>query len=471
MMTRSWHAAALGAIGLLLSADVATAQLDVRLPVSPGYRGRDACPSRCSIAGPNSANWSAYHNFGQFQSCQHTMFYTFSLYDQVDDPDALHRIYACTSYGTDWVNLPPSPAEASVFEAVNTTYEIGRWSDGSLATPGVYTLSEQMRHYLANGYGPTDGPVILFGQSGDAAVGLYVGEGLQSQGTSPILKAFEYDVLTMGAHTEALAMQHCEPGYNGDHVFGVMATSNGSFSAIQDALKSWDHGECLSFAASKNVTGPALFTTPKSSPSPEISANTTELAVNGTSKQSESKRIFARGECETIQVRHNDLCGDLAKRCGVSLSDFEKFNSASPDFCNTLMPKQHVCCTAGKLPDFSPEPNPDGSCATYTVQDNDNCKSLAVAHGLTVEQLEEFNSNTWGWNGCSNLWAKSVICLSSGSPPMPAPLPNAVCGPQVPGTERPTDGTDLADLNPCPLNACCDVFGQVSSMPSPGANN
>lgn len=43
---------------------------------------------------------------------------------------------------------------------------------------------------------------------------------------------------------------------------------------------------------------------------------------------------------------------------------------------------------------------------------------------------------------------------------MPAIVDNAVCGPQVPGTERPTDGTKLADLNPCPLNACCDVWGQ-----------
>ncbi|RYP14310.1 hypothetical protein DL765_006475 [Monosporascus sp. GIB2] len=34
------------------------------------------------------------------------------------------------------------------------------------------------------------------------------------------------------------------------------------------------------------------------------------------------------------------------------------------------------------------------------------------------------------------------------------------CGPQKPGTQRPTNGTKLADLNPCPLNACCDIWGQ-----------
>jgi hypothetical protein len=46
---------------------------------------------------------------------------------------------------------------------------------------------------------------------------------------------------------------------------------------------------------------------------------------------------------------------------------------------------------------------------------------------------------------------------------MPAPLANALCGPQVPGTEKPTDGTALSDLNPCLLNACCDVWGQCGT--------
>ena len=45
---------------------------------------------------------------------------------------------------------------------------------------------------------------------------------------------------------------------------------------------------------------------------------------------------------------------------------------------------------------------------------------------------------------------------------MPAPISNAVCGPQVLGTVVPPAGTDISTLNPCPLNACCDVWGQVS---------
>lgn len=44
---------------------------------------------------------------------------------------------------------------------------------------------------------------------------------------------------------------------------------------------------------------------------------------------------------------------------------------------------------------------------------------------------------------------------------MPSALDNAICGPQVPGTTfNGTDADDLAALNPCPLNSCCNIWGQ-----------
>ncbi|KAF7341759.1 Glycoside hydrolase family 18 protein [Mycena sanguinolenta] len=36
-------------------------------------------------------------------------------------------------------------------------------------------------------------------------------------------------------------------------------------------------------------------------------------------------------------------------------------------------------------------------------------------------------------------------------------------GPQVPGTVTPPAGTNLSTLNPCPLNACCDIWGQCGT--------
>lgn len=111
----------------------------------------------------------------------------------------------------------------------------------------------------------------------------------------------------------------------------------------------------------------------------------------------------------------------------------------------------------------APVKNSDGSCASYTIQSGDYCGAIATRYGLTVTQITNFNNGTtWGWSGCSNLQIGQVICLSTGTAPMPAPVNGAVCGPQVPGTAEPAAGTDLSTLNPCPLNACCSVWGQVS---------
>jgi hypothetical protein len=54
---------------------------------------------------------------------------------------------------------------------------------------------------------------------------------------------------------------------------------------------------------------------------------------------------------------------------------------------------------------------------------------------MSPGELDTFNKKkTWGWAGCDKLWPDAKICLSSGTPPMPAHIANAVCGPQKPGT-------------------------------------
>lgn len=126
-----------------------------------------------------------------------------------------------------------------------------------------------------------------------------------------------------------------------------------------------------------------------------------------------------------------------------------------PNLCSTLQPGQHVCCTSGTLPNYAPQPNSDGSCSAYNVVAGDTCSQIAASHSITIANIENWNSQTWGWQGCALLQASQTICLSTGSPPLPAPIPNAVCGPQKPGTSNPGSGVDISTLNPCPLNACC----------------
>lgn len=168
------------------------------------------------------------------------------------------------------------------------------------------------------------------------------------------------------------------------------------------------------------------------------------------------------GTCDTINVQSGDSCGSLGSKCGLAAADFTELHSGDADFCSTLAVGQAMCCTRGELPDIRPQPGVDGSCATYTIKPDDGCAAIAAAHGLDQDDIMEFNRRTWGWNGCGTLWVDSVICLSQGTPPFPASVEDAQCGPTVPGTEMPEGSTsdEWAELNPCPLNVCCNVWAR-----------
>lgn len=180
----------------------------------------------------------------------------------------------------------------------------------------------------------------------------------------------------------------------------------------------------------------------------------------------QAQRLIIQSDCTTQIVVSGDSCGSLASKCGISASEFTLYNP-QPGLCSSLAPDQRVCCSPGSLPDIKPRPNNDGSCAIYIVQSNDTCSVVANKNGLTAKDLSTFNDKTtWGWSGCGNLQVNLAICLSVGKPPMPAPLDNAICGPLKSGTSPPEGSTKLADLNPCPLNACCNMWGQCGITPA-----
>ncbi|KAJ6032219.1 glycoside hydrolase [Penicillium herquei] len=165
--------------------------------------------------------------------------------------------------------------------------------------------------------------------------------------------------------------------------------------------------------------------------------------------------------CSYIQADSGDGCWALAERCGITQDELTTYNTEA-DFCDVVLANQYVCCSEGSLPDFAPKPYSDGTCYTYTIQANDYCEGIATANQMDVADIPGYNNNTWGWNGCGDLQAGQYICLSNGTAPFPAAVSYALCGPQVPGTTQPVGmaASNWTNLNPCPLNACCDIWGQ-----------
>jgi hypothetical protein len=429
------------------------------------------CPSACFKTGPDPLGWSVYPSVDRTSACKQAVLYSFSLYDEVDDKDSNHRIYACTAYGHDWEDDTKAEAAAArPAKSVNVTYEIG-WTTSEPGTEADYSLlMEQMREYVVNGHAPTNRTFMLYSRFGQSVAGLYIGQGLRaSDVANTAIKTLDSNTADFDGKRDVLAIQLCGPGYDSDHILGFMALKHGTMGDIQQAFKSWSDAKCLDFANSTSFTTTAPFTLPQLS---SIKGNHTVSQRNATVTAGNHSRqslahlaLHARAsECRTEVVGDGDSCAALAERCGISGADFTKYN---PDkgLCSSLTPGQHVCCSSGDLPDFRPRPNDDGSCATTIVNDGQSCATVAAANSLTNDDIEEFNKDTWGWNGCKNILAGSVICISKGTPPMPAPMENAICGPQVPGTEAPDDMSKLADLNPCPLNACCDVWGQCGITP------
>lgn len=170
--------------------------------------------------------------------------------------------------------------------------------------------------------------------------------------------------------------------------------------------------------------------------------------------------------CNYVQVISGDSCASLVTKCGITSAEFYEYNPSST-LCSTLAVGEYVCCSSGSLPDYAPQPYANGTCYTYLVQENDSCDDLAATYTITVDDILEYNNQTWGWLGCgaNELMADMNICLSEGIPPFPAPVAAAVCGPQVPNTTATSDVDSWASLNPCPLNACCDIWGECGITP------
>ncbi|KAK4449031.1 hypothetical protein QBC34DRAFT_463610 [Podospora aff. communis PSN243] len=177
------------------------------------------------------------------------------------------------------------------------------------------------------------------------------------------------------------------------------------------------------------------------------------------------------GTCKILRVREGDDCYKFAtERCqpGIELAQLYKFNNMTEANCKDLGIGKPLCCSKGTKPDMRPKKNADGSCFWVAVPPGQGCNALTGPYDLTEDELDKLNvGKTWGWQGCNALQANQRVCLSDGNPPLPEPVTDKPlqCGPQVLGTVAPTNGTKIADLNPCPLNACCSAHGFCGVTP------
>lgn len=447
---------------------------------------KQPCPRSCEAA-QNETEWFNYHDIRDLAACDEPLLLNFNIYTKIDDPDTHTTIRACT-LGDDestvnyLVDTGYVSSDSKDVEGLDRRRQEDIQNDDSSCGGGNATKSDvsvTVSGWEAQGRTLSDdaaadlitsaevlkkrlpkerslcGKKIVFAYFHGTLIGLYAGLQVDlAQTATSMLDQMIRSMKGDKSKDQRKAFEMCEGFCTATDLFGVVADASGDFGAVQQVVRSWNEGSFVSETAKA-----------KSLPTIDSSIWTfkrdNESEVTPSPSRRLSRGLHARADCRSIRVEHLDDCDSLAGRCGIGTTAFRSFNREA---CSKpLFPGQYVCCSSGTLPDVTPDPNEDGSCHYHEVKADEGCDMIARSYGLEQSDLFDFNEKTWAWDGCGNLQIGLRICVSEGRPPMPNPVYNAVCGPTVPGSEPPGDDEDLAEMNPCPLDVCCNVWGQCGT--------
>ncbi|KAH7124705.1 hypothetical protein EDB81DRAFT_911822 [Dactylonectria macrodidyma] len=222
--------------------------------------------------------------------------------------------------------------------------------------------------------------VLTFGYSRSSVIGLFAGAEVYQHGLhADILSRFVEDSATQESFSGTIVAQLCTGnGRGSDYSVGIISTASDRLPFVQEVIRTWADRRCVSGDQEEWIT------------------------------------VSLR-----VPVKANDGCEAVAKRCIIKLADLKKYNSAKT-FCNTLVPVQKVCCSAGTLPDPIPTANSDGTCNTKSVISGDSCASMAKKCGLKAADFTKLHSDS---KFCASLMVGQPVCCTHGKLPDIAPKP------------------------------------------------
>jgi hypothetical protein len=430
------------------------------------------CPLRC-VDYANIHSWTPYLSVDRLRRCQEPMLLQFSMTQPLDDPASTILIRSCT--------LTSSPASGNVSSTYLEALENPKRSETLFDAPldsapacigdlieGEGNLQVSVSGDRSTEAGVEDLPSLLAGietffevpdncdenflfawQNGTAA-SVYIGAALGKPAVASAIKALSEHLQSSGPSLSTRTVaQLCGSERESDRILGIAIDTTANLAALQKTALAWSQGSC---AADEDLK--AAGDLPK--------VNIPEVA-----RGPQESSIEKRATCRPLRIVAGDSCASLASRCGISASDFYKYNPKT-NLCSTLMPDDYVCCSEGdpyKPP--TPKPGADGTCATHLIRAGDTCSSLSKRYNVAIADLEKWNKGrTWAWTDCAGMLLGYNMCVSDGYTPLPPPQAGTACGPLVPGTQWENRSVSLADLNPCPLKACCSNWGFCGPFPA-----
>lgn len=382
-----------------------------------------SCPQDIDVAGEDPGNWTHYGGWSQFLTCNEKprLFkLPTSNISYGETSGEASGFSACTSLRGEIMSTLRVPWNETLADQEEHSGDIQvSWSVPSNDTiPGqaASVLLEISAYIATNALEDEDSPDAVFGHYGNTSVGVYIGEHVNhAAAVYTVLQKAIGRIRSEGVG-ESLVFQSCEPG-EPQRTIGIFAETSGGqpgLETVRQAVDSWAQGDCApALNNSAVIAGVKIWATrgeDMGSTTASSSSNATETTIQSVSSNSTS-------------LKSGSATNALRRRA-------------------------------------PPTKNGDGSCVSHVVKKGETCDSIAKANDIEVGDITDFNKDkTWGFEKCDGMAYDIAICLSEGDPPLPPPQDDVQCGPQVPGTKMPTDGTSIANLNPCPLNVCCSQFG------------
>lgn len=284
---------------------------------------------------------------------------------------------------------------------------------------------------------------FVFGYFNETVAAVYIGDRLGKGTVESSLQSlgenYPRGLFPPQAVVEVCHSNGTEPG----QVFGMTFENTRNLASVQEAVLKWSNGECFSkegLSSAVDLPGAKVLQIAMGENN-TLSGNATHShAVRHLDHRSafgghsllrrHATQLDKRATCSYLTVTSEDTCPTLVRKCGVSNTDFVKFNPKS-GLCGSLKKNDFVCCSAGDLPSASdlppagvpaPAPGADGVCATHLIQNGDTCTSLSKRYGVTVENIEIWNKKkTWAWTVCGDMLVGYNMCVSDGFAPMPPP--------------------------------------------------
>jgi chitinase len=442
-------------------------------------RTRYPCPRSCS-QNPKQSGWSSFYQLDRLAECDEPMLLTVNTFTPVDDPGRQLKIRACTTGNADTtinaltgisaILTTGNSSQPSVQNAgriarredlddpdeklpvcygattANATAQWLSWSSRAVASSRANMIAslKDSQKFLENKV--NCGETVIYGSLKGSLVGVYVGSHLQNTGIATGFIQGVIDRLSNSSsksYPTRTVAQVCGVGHNSDDHVGVVTDPDGDLAWVQRAVRSWAEARCVNESSSQG------FKT--------VTSYTASIASN-SGNSTKTRRAAHSGQCHQVQAVHGDTIQSIATRCFISIGELRDFNHLPAEWKPAM--HQWLCCSSGGLSRReAPKPRPDGTCVSYVITNHDDCSKIQANYGISKQEIYDYNKETWAWAGCDGILPGQRICVGPGTPRLPPPDPQAECGPSKPGTSSPSNGEKMGDLSPCPIKACCNVWG------------